>query len=148
MRWRPSCAPWKKRWSARDVFVGLSAKGAVTKEMVKTMAKAPIIFAMANPDPEITPEDVKAARPDAIVATGRSDYPNQVNNVSGLSLYLPRRAGCARPTINERDEDRRRRSHRRPWRAKMCRTKWRPPIAARGRFMAPITLFLRRSIRA
>ena len=67
-----------------DVFLGLSVKGAVTREMVKTMAKAPIIFAMANPDPEITPEDAKAARPDAIVATGRSDYPNQVNNVLGF----------------------------------------------------------------
>jgi len=67
-----------------DVFLGLSVKGAVTQEMVMTMAKAPIIFAMANPDPEITPEDAKAVRPDAIVATGRSDYPNQVNNVLGF----------------------------------------------------------------
>ncbi|GAA0553246.1 malate dehydrogenase (oxaloacetate-decarboxylating)(NADP+) [Rhizomicrobium palustre] len=67
-----------------DVFLGLSVKGAVTKEMVKTMAKAPIIFAMANPDPEITPEEVKSVRSDAIVATGRSDYPNQVNNVLGF----------------------------------------------------------------
>jgi malate dehydrogenase (oxaloacetate-decarboxylating)(NADP+) len=67
-----------------DVFLGLSVKGAVTQDMVKTMAKAPIIFAMANPDPEIVPEDAKAVRPDAIVATGRSDYPNQVNNVLGF----------------------------------------------------------------
>ncbi|HUO97423.1 MAG TPA: NADP-dependent malic enzyme [Rhizomicrobium sp.] len=67
-----------------DVFLGLSVKGALTSDMVKTMAKAPIIFAMANPDPEITPEEAKAARPDAIVATGRSDYPNQVNNVLGF----------------------------------------------------------------
>lgn len=67
-----------------DVFLGLSVKGAVTPEMVKTMAKAPIIFAMANPDPEITPEEVKTVRSDAIVATGRSDYPNQVNNVLGF----------------------------------------------------------------
>src|SRR5665213_1224523 len=65
-------------------MIGVSAKGAVTQEMVKSMAKAPIIFAMANPDPEITPEEVKAVRPDAIVATGRSDYPNQVNNVLGF----------------------------------------------------------------
>ena len=64
-----------------DVFLGVSAKGAVTQEMVKVMAPDPVIFAMANPDPEITPEDAKAVRPDAIVATGRSDYPNQVNNV-------------------------------------------------------------------
>ncbi|WP_374470776.1 NADP-dependent malic enzyme [Phenylobacterium sp.] len=67
-----------------DVFIGLSAKGALSGELVKTMAPKPIIFAMANPDPEITPEEVYAVRPDAIVATGRSDYPNQVNNVLGF----------------------------------------------------------------
>ena len=64
-----------------DVFIGVSAKGALTQDHVKAMAAQPIIFAMANPDPEITPEEVHAVRPDAIVATGRSDYPNQVNNV-------------------------------------------------------------------
>jgi malate dehydrogenase (oxaloacetate-decarboxylating)(NADP+) len=67
-----------------DIFLGLSAKGALTKDMVRTMAERPIIFAMANPDPEITPEEVFEVRPDAIVATGRSDYPNQVNNVLGF----------------------------------------------------------------
>jgi len=67
-----------------DVFIGLSVKGALTAEMVKSMAAKPIIFAMANPDPEITPEEAHAARSDAIVATGRSDYPNQVNNVLGF----------------------------------------------------------------
>jgi malate dehydrogenase (oxaloacetate-decarboxylating)(NADP+) len=67
-----------------DVFFGLSVKGALGPELVKLMAGQPIIFAMANPDPEITPEEVKAVRPDAIVATGRSDYPNQVNNVLGF----------------------------------------------------------------
>ncbi|HEY5106608.1 MAG TPA: NADP-dependent malic enzyme [Caulobacteraceae bacterium] len=67
-----------------DVFLGLSAKDAVTQDMVRSMADRPIIFAMANPDPEITPEEVHAVRPDAIVATGRSDYPNQVNNVLGF----------------------------------------------------------------
>jgi malate dehydrogenase (oxaloacetate-decarboxylating)(NADP+) len=67
-----------------DVFVGLSVKGAVTQAMVKSMGKNPLIFAMANPDPEITPEDALAVRPDAIVATGRSDYANQVNNVLGF----------------------------------------------------------------
>ena len=67
-----------------DVFFGLSAKGAMTKEMVASMAERPIIFAMANPDPEITPEEVAEVRQDAIVATGRSDYPNQVNNVLGF----------------------------------------------------------------
>lgn len=64
-----------------DVFLGVSAKGAVTQNMVKSMADNPVIFAMANPDPEITPEDAHEVRPDAIVATGRSDYPNQINNV-------------------------------------------------------------------
>lgn len=64
-----------------DVFLGVSAKGAVTQSMVESMAKDPLIFAMANPDPEITPEEAQAIRPDAIVGTGRSDYPNQVNNV-------------------------------------------------------------------
>ena len=67
-----------------DVFLGLSCKGAVTPEMVKAMSAKPIIFAMANPDPEITPEEVKLVRDDAIMATGRSDYPNQVNNVMGF----------------------------------------------------------------
>lgn len=67
-----------------DVVLGLSAKGVITPEMVATMAPQPIIFAMANPDPEITPEDVAKVRDDAIVATGRSDYPNQVNNVLGF----------------------------------------------------------------
>jgi malate dehydrogenase (oxaloacetate-decarboxylating)(NADP+) len=67
-----------------DCFIGLSVKGALTAELVATMAPKPIIFAMANPDPEITPEEVHAVRQDAIVATGRSDYPNQVNNVLGF----------------------------------------------------------------
>ncbi len=74
-----------------DVFLGVSAKGAVTQAMVKSMAANPVIFAMANPDPEITPEDAHEVRDDAIVATGRSDYPNQVNNVLGFP-YLFRGA--------------------------------------------------------
>jgi malate dehydrogenase (oxaloacetate-decarboxylating)(NADP+) len=74
-----------------DVFLGVSAKGAVTQAMVESMAADPIIFAMANPDPEITPEEAQEVRPDAIVATGRSDYPNQVNNVLGFP-YLFRGA--------------------------------------------------------
>ena len=74
-----------------DVFLGVSAKGAVTREMVASMAPNPVIFAMANPDPEITPEEAHEVRPDAIVATGRSDYPNQVNNVLGFP-YLFRGA--------------------------------------------------------
>ena len=74
-----------------DVFIGVSVKGALTVEMVRSMADDPVIFAMANPDPEITPEDAKGVRKDVIVATGRSDYPNQVNNVLGFP-YLFRGA--------------------------------------------------------
>ena len=74
-----------------DVFLGVSVKGAVTQDMVKKMAENPVIFAMANPDPEITPEEAHEVRSDAIVATGRSDYPNQVNNVLGFP-YLFRGA--------------------------------------------------------
>src|SRR5690242_1132775 len=84
-----------------DVFLGLSVKGAVTREMVKSMRKAPIIFAMANPDPEITPEDVKAVRADAIIATGRSDYPNQVNNVLGFPYIFRGALDVRAKTINE-----------------------------------------------
>ncbi len=86
--------PWKEKHAATtesrtlrqamvgaDIFLGLSSKDAVDEEMVKSMASSPIIFAMANPDPEITPEKVKSVRSDAIIATGRSDYPNQINNV-------------------------------------------------------------------
>jgi malate dehydrogenase (oxaloacetate-decarboxylating)(NADP+) len=84
-----------------DVILGLSKKGAFTPEMVKSMAKNPIIFAMANPNPEITPEEAKAARDDVIIATGRSDYPNQVNNVIGFP-YIFRGALDVRATaINE-----------------------------------------------
>ncbi len=83
-----------------DIFFGLSAKGALTPEMVKTMAPNPIIFAMANPDPEITPEDALAARPDAIVATGRSDYPNQVNNVLGFPYIFRGALDVHAKTIN------------------------------------------------
>src|SRR6476660_954944 len=71
-----------------DVFLGLSAAGALKPEMVKTMARDPIIFAMANPDPEIWPPDAKEVRPDAIIATGRSDFPNQVNNVLGFPFIF------------------------------------------------------------
>lgn len=77
--------------SGADVFLGVSVKGALTQEMLANMADNPVIFAMANPDPEITPEDAHEVRPDAIVATGRSDYPNQVNNVLGFP-YLFRGA--------------------------------------------------------
>ncbi len=84
-----------------DVFLGLSVKGAVTKEMVQSMAAKPIIFAMANPDPEITPADVHAARGDAIVATGRSDYVNQINNVLGFPYIFRGALDVRATTINE-----------------------------------------------
>ncbi|MGN6551107.1 MAG: NADP-dependent malic enzyme [Pararhizobium sp.] len=84
-----------------DVFFGLSVKGALTEDMVRSMAENPVIFAMANPDPEITPEEVAAIRDDAIMATGRSDYPNQVNNVLGFP-YIFRGALDVRATaIND-----------------------------------------------
>lgn len=84
-----------------DVFLGLSVKGAVTKEMVRSMAQNPVIFAMANPDPEITPEEVHACRNDAIVATGRSDYENQVNNVMGFPYIFRGALDVRASTINE-----------------------------------------------
>jgi len=84
-----------------DVFAGVSVKGLVTQEMVKTMAKDPIIFAMANPDPEILPEDALAVRPDVIMATGRSDYPNQVNNVLGFPFIFRGALDVASTHINE-----------------------------------------------
>ncbi|HTH95784.1 MAG TPA: NADP-dependent malic enzyme [Stellaceae bacterium] len=84
-----------------DAFFGLSVGGAVTQEMVKSMAPRPIIFAMANPDPEITPEDVKAVRSDALIATGRSDYPNQVNNVLGFPYIFRGALDVRATTINE-----------------------------------------------
>ncbi len=84
-----------------DVFIGLSVKDAVNQEMVKSMADQPIIFAMANPDPEITPEDVKAVRDDAIIATGRSDYPNQINNVLGFPYIFRGALDVRARRINE-----------------------------------------------
>ncbi|MDX2028680.1 MAG: NADP-dependent malic enzyme [Alphaproteobacteria bacterium] len=84
-----------------DIFVGLSQKGAVTPDMVKSMAKNPIIFAMANPDPEITPEEVRKVRDDAIIATGRSDYPNQVNNVLGFPYIFRGALDVRASTIND-----------------------------------------------
>ncbi len=84
-----------------DVFLGLSAANAMTKDMVRDMADQPIIFAMANPDPEITPPDALEARPDAIVATGRSDYPNQVNNVLGFPFIFRGALDVRATTINE-----------------------------------------------
>ncbi|HEU5482436.1 MAG TPA: phosphate acyltransferase, partial [Sphingomicrobium sp.] len=84
-----------------DVFLGLSAANVVSQEMVKTMAKEPIIFAMANPDPEIWPPDAMEARPDAIIATGRSDFPNQVNNVLGFPFIFRGALDVRATAINE-----------------------------------------------
>ena len=87
--------------SGADAFFGLSAAGTVTKDMVRSMADKPIIFAMANPDPEITPEDVAEVRSDAIVATGRSDYPNQINNVLGFPFIFRGALDVQASTLNE-----------------------------------------------
>ncbi len=84
-----------------DVFFGLSVKGALTEEMLRRMAGKPIIFAMANPDPEITPEEAQAVRPDAIIATGRSDDPNQVNNVLGFPYIFRGALDVRARTIND-----------------------------------------------
>lgn len=106
--------PWKADFAAEtkartlaeavkgaDVFLGLSAKGVLTGDMVKTMAKEPMIFAMANPDPEITPAEAYAAVPEAIVATGRSDYRNQINNVLGFPYIFRGALDVRATTINE-----------------------------------------------
>lgn len=84
-----------------DVFIGLSAKDVLSEEMLKSMGKDPIIFALANPDPEIRPEFAKSVRPDAIIATGRSDYNNQVNNVMGFPYIFRGALDVHATTINE-----------------------------------------------
>ena len=106
--------PWKQEFAAAtscrtladalrgaDVFLGLSGKGLVTQEMVRSMARDPIVFALANPDPEITYEDAKAARADVIMATGRSDYPNMVNNVLGFPFIFRGALDVRARAINE-----------------------------------------------
>ncbi len=105
---------WKKNYAVKtkdrnlseaiknsDVFLGLSSAGVLTKENVKSMAKKPIIFACANPDPEITPEEVEEVRDDAIIATGRSDYPNQVNNLLGFPYIFRGALDVRAKTIND-----------------------------------------------
>ena len=87
-----------------DIFLGLSAGGVVTQSMVKTMADQPIIMALANPTPEITPEEVKAVRDDAVIATGRSDYPNQVNNVLCFPYIFRGALDCGATTVNREME--------------------------------------------
>jgi malate dehydrogenase (oxaloacetate-decarboxylating)(NADP+) len=84
-----------------DVFIGLSVGGIVTQEMIRSMAPDPIVFALANPDPEITYDDAKAARPDVIMATGRSDFPNQVNNVLGFPFIFRGALDCRATAIND-----------------------------------------------
>ena len=84
-----------------DVFLGLSSKSILSKKMVSKMSKNPIIFACANPDPEITPEEVEEVRKDAIIATGRSDYPNQVNNLIGFPYIFRGALDVRAKTINE-----------------------------------------------
>ena len=95
------CRTLADAMSGADVFVGVSVKDIVTQDMVASMAENPIVFALANPDPEITYEDARAARPDAIVATGRSDYPNQVNNVLGFPFIFRGALDCQATRINE-----------------------------------------------
>ncbi len=105
---------WKKKFAIKtknrtlndaingaDVFLGLSQAGVLKKEMVKKMSKNPIVFACANPDPEIIPEDVEDVRDDAIIATGRSDYPNQVNNLIGFPYIFRGALDVRAKTINE-----------------------------------------------
>src|SRR5690606_6926849 len=84
-----------------DLFMGLSGPGVLNGEMIKKMARDPLILAMSNPIPEIMPEEAKAARPDAILATGRSDYPNQVNNVLCFPFMFRGALDCGASTINE-----------------------------------------------
>ncbi|MEM1361824.1 MAG: NADP-dependent malic enzyme [Pseudomonadota bacterium] len=98
---KTSARSLEEAMEAADVFIGVSVKGAVTRDMVKSMADKPVIFAMANPDPEITPEEAQEVRPDAIVATGRSDYPNQVNNVLGFPYLFRGALDIAARAIND-----------------------------------------------
>ncbi len=112
-----------------DVVFGLSAKGALTPDMIRSMAPKPIIFAMANPDPEVTPEEVAEVRDDAIVATGRSDYPNQVNNVLGFPYIFRGALDVRAISINEEMKiAAAERSPRLP--ARTCPTRSPPPTRA------------------
>ena len=128
-----------------DVFFGLSVKGAVTKDMVKSMAAKPIIFAMANPDPEITAEEVAEVRNDAIMATGRSDYPNQINNVLGFP-YIFRGALDVRATAINMEMKIAAATRSPRSRARTCPTRSPPPMA-RGRNTVPTTSSRCRSTR-
>ena len=101
MRSRRPRARWPRSSAGADIFLGLSAGGVLKPEMVKAMARDPIILAMANPTPEIRPEEAQAVRPDAIIATGRSDYPNQVNNVLCFPFIFRGALDVGATTINE-----------------------------------------------
>lgn len=98
---KTDCRTLAEAMKGADVFIGLSAKGAVSKDMVASMATNPIIFAMANPDPEITPDEIKSVRQDAIIATGRSDYNNQINNVMGFPYIFRGALDVRAKCINE-----------------------------------------------
>ena len=129
-----------------DIVFGLSAKGALTPAMVKSMAKDPIIFAMANPDPEITPEEVARIRTDAIMATGRSDYPNQVNNVLGFPYIFRGALDVRATTINDEMKVAAARAPWLRWRARTCPTTSLPPTRATVPSSAPATSSRCRSI--
>ena len=101
MRSRPRRARWPRRWTAPTWSSGCPPRARCTDAMIHSMAKNPIIFAMANPDPEITPEEVAEVRDDAIMATGRSDYPNQVNNVLGFPYIFRGALDVRATTIND-----------------------------------------------
>ena len=120
-----------------DLFMGLSAPRVLKPEWLKLLAPRPIIMALANPEPEILPEAVAAARLDAVVATGRSDYPNQVNNVLCFPFIFPRRAGRRRHHHQRGDEARRRRGDRGPRPASRRARWWLPPMAGRRRLFGP-----------
>jgi len=98
---KTKCRTLREAIKGADVFIGLSVKGAVDQKMIKSMGRKPIVFAMANPDPEITPEEIMAVRKDAIIATGRSDYPNQVNNVLGFPYIFRGALDVRARAINE-----------------------------------------------
>ena len=130
-----------------DIFLGLSAPGVLKPEMVEKMAAKPLIFALANPDPEIAPEDVAAVRDDAIMATGRSDYPNQVNNVLCFPFIFRGALDVGATTINDEMKI----ACVAPWprwRARRRPTWWRAPSASRPSSSDRTTSFRSRSIRA
>ena len=130
-----------------DAVFGLSVKGSFTPDMIRAMSKNPIIFAMANPDPEITVEEVAAIRDDAIMATGRSDYPNQINNVLGFP-YIFRGALDVRATTINMEMKIAAAQALAALARETCRTRSQPPIRAPGRASGATTSSRCRSIHA